>query len=370
VEGDNIHNNWWYLEQQGRLPKSGQAADHYHRFAEDFQLAHDMGLNLMRISIEWSRIEPKEGQFDESEIEHYRQVLLTMKAQGLTRMVTLFHWTMPQWLYEQGGFNAAGAIEKFARFSKLIAEQLGKEIDLWITINEPEVYSLLSYSVGLHPPFQHSKWQMIQVIHKLIRAHKASYQAIKTVLPQAQVGLAKNNVYYEPHRPGAPLDKLTVSISRYITDYYILDRVKNSCDFVGLNYYFYHTLQFHLFRGWQVKNLAGPKSDMGWRTFPQGIYYLVKDLWQRYRKPIFITENGIANARDDMRARFIAEHLQALSQAISEGVEVRGYCYWSLTDTYEWHDGFSPKFGLVEIDFATLARRVRQSSTIFKKIRS
>jgi beta-glucosidase len=368
VEGDNVHNNWWRLEQQGRLPKSGRAADHYHRYVEDFQLAHEIGLNLMRISIEWSRIEPEEGQIVQAEVEHYRQVLLTMKAQGLTRMVTLFHWTMPQWFYEQGGFNSSTAAEKFARFSKLMAEQLGSEIDYWITLNEPDVYSYMSYRAGLHPPFYKSTLWMIKILRQLVKAHKASYQAIKKVSPQAQIGLAKNNIYFEAFRPKSLSDQLTVAISNYFTNYYFLDRTKNFCDFIGLNYYFYHTLQFHLLRGWQVKNLAGPKSDMGWRTFPQGIYYLVKDLHRRYHKPIFITENGIANAHDDMRARFIAEHLQALSQAIAEGADVRGYCYWSLTDTYEWHDGFKPKFGLIEVDFTTMQRTVRPSSKIFKQI--
>jgi len=358
------------LEQQGRLPQSGAAADHYHRFAEDFKLAHDLGLNLMRISIEWSRIEPVEGQFNQTEIDHYREVLQTMKAQGLTRMVTLFHWTMPQWLYEQGGFNAPGADKKFARFSKHVAEHLGNEIDYWLTVNEPEVYSLLSYNYGLHPPFQKSPIAMIKMIHRLLAAHKSSYRAIKEILPQAQIGLAKNNVYYEAYRTDSIWDKFTVYLSRYITDFYILDRLKGFSDFIGLNYYFYHTLQFHLTRGWQVKNLEGPKSDMGWRTYPKGIYYLVKDLWQRYRKPIFITENGIANAHDDMRAQYIQEHVSWLGQAIAEGTDVRGYCYWSLTDTYEWHDGFNPKFGLIEVDFSTQQRRVRSSADIFKQLRS
>ncbi len=367
VEGGNTHNNWWFYEQEGRLPQSGQAADHYHRYEEDFRLAHDIGLNLMRISIEWSRIEPIEGQFDQAEIRHYRLVLQSMKAHGLTRMVTLFHWTLPLWLAEQGGWENSRAVEWFSRFSQLVAKELGSEIDLWITINEPEVYSLMSYSYGLHPPFQKSLPRMIKIIHRLIRAHKASYQAIKNILPQAQIGLAKNNVYYDAYTKGA-FNQLAVTISNYITNFYILDRVKNYKDFIGLNYYFYHSLQFRLTKGWQVKNQAGPKSDMGWRTYPQGVYYLVKDLYRRYGRPIYITENGIANAHDDMRARFIAEHLQALSQAIVEGVDVRGYCYWSLTDTYEWHDGYGPKFGLIEINFETLERRVRPSAKIFKEI--
>ncbi len=367
VEGNNTNNDWWHYEQAELLPKSGVAADHYNRYQEDFGLAKQMGLNAMRISVEWSRIEPEEGHFDHKEIEHYRAVLLSLKKLRLTRMVTLHHFTLPWWVAKQGGFQNKKTIVHFTSFAKFVAEQLGTEVDLWCTINEPEIFSLLGYMRGWWPPFKKSPLAMWQTLSHLIAAHKAAYRAIKSALPSAQIGIVKNNVYYEPARPQNILDRAVVNFSNKFTNEYILNRVKDQLDFIGLNYYFYHTLRFHPFKLYEQVNREGPKSDMGWRTYPNGLYFLLKGL-AKYGKPIYVTENGIANARDDMRKNFITEHLAAAAKALAEGVDVRGYFYWSLTDTYEWHDGFNPKFGLVEIDFNTEERRVRPSSEVFKQL--
>lgn len=367
VEGQNIHNDWWAQEQLGRLPKSGNAADHYQRYAEDFALAKSIGLNAMRISLEWSRIEPTEGKFDVAAIAHYQRVLQAMKAQGLTRMVTLHHFTLPEWLAKRGGFASRSSIHYFSRYAELVAKELGEEIDLWNTINEPEVFTYMSRLRGLWPPYGKNPLPALAVFNNLAAAHRQAYTFIKAVLPNAQISIAKNNVYNEPFRKGNLLDILAVKLNDWFSNYWFLDKIKNQLDFIGLNYYFYHaiTLNSH---GIVQKNLAGPKSDMGWRTYPQGLYHLLLALQQRYGKPIYITENGIANARDDMRQDFIRQHLYWISEAIKQKVEVRGYFYWSLTDTYEWHDGFDPKFGLIEVNFATQQRRVRTSAEIFHEI--
>lgn len=367
IEGNNTNSDWWAFEQQGRLPKSGIATDHYHRFEEDFLLAKQIGLNAMRISIEWSRIEPVEGKWNIEAIDHYKKVLRKLKELGMARMVTLHHFTLPQWLAKQGGFESKYAIQAFARYSWFIAANLGLDIDLWITINEPEVYNFMGYKLGVWPPFKKSNLKIWQVIKNLLAAHKAAYKAIHEVLPAALVGIAKNNVYYEPFRKDNIWDKAVVFFAKYLGNYYILDRIKNQLDFVGLNYYFYHSLKFDLKKFYREMNLEGPRSDMGWRTYPKGLFHLLLDL-KKYNKPMFITENGIANARDDMRERFIREHLFWIQKARETGAEVRGYFYWSLTDTYEWHDGFNPKFGLIEVDFQTQRRRIRDSAKVFKLI--
>ncbi len=368
VEGNNTHNDWWYFEQRGRLVKSGLAADHYRRFEEDFDIAKDIGLNAMRISIEWSRIEPQEGQFDIAAIAHYRRVLETMKSKGLTRMVTLFHFTLPQWFAVKGGFTKHQNVKYFVRYAELIAKELGEHIELWNTINEPEVLTYMGYLRGLWPPFSKNLLTALAHFTILAKAHRKAYAAIKAIHPSAKISIAKNNVYNEPFRPHNVLDRLAVRINDWYGNYWFLNMVKNQLDFIGLNYYFYHSLSVG-FDGIKQKNLAGPKSDMGWRTYPKGIYFLTTELHKRYGKPIYITENGIANARDDMRQDFIREHLQWISRANQDGADIRGYFYWTLTDTYEWHDDFDPKFGLVEVNFETQKRTIRPSAEIFKQLR-
>lgn len=379
VEGNNMNSDWWMYEQQGRLPKSGNAADHYNRYEEDFALAKQIGLNAMRISIEWSRIEPVEGRWDVTSIEHYRKVLKKMKEEGLVRMVTLHHSTLPAWLAEKGGFETPEGIGAFGRFAWFIAQNLGPEIDFWITINEPEVYASLAYQKGVWPPFKRSYFLMVKVFNNLIRAHRIAYSAIKQVLPESKIGFAKNSPYFEPFRRNNFMDKLLVRLLNNIRNHYFIKKIKDDYDFVGINYYFYDVLKFDakkLFIKMDY-NLAKnrpeevgetQRSDMGWRTYPEGLYHLLIDL-KKYNKPIYITENGIANARDDMRQDFIRQHLQSVQKAIDKGVDVKGYFYWSLTDTYEWHDGFNPKFGLVEVNFETQERRIRASAAVFKEFR-
>ena len=376
VEGDNINNDWWHAEQMGKVPKSGIADDSYHRYEEDFRIAKEIGLNSFRMSIEWARIEPLEGRFETKEVEHYRAVLKKLKELGLKRMVTLWHFTLPLWAAEKGGFESPEVVEAFARYAWFIANNLGSEIDLWCTINEPEVYVGQGYNIGVWPPFKKNLLLMYHVMNNLILAHKKAYAAIKGVLPSAQVGFAKNNMHYEVYNKKNLLDILLVRIARHVSNHYFLDRVNRHTDFIGINYYFYKLMKF-TFRGGLVDvnkffvnkpddPIEKQKSDMGWRTFPEGIYHVVKHLRQ-YKKPIYITENGIANARDDMRKDFIRQHLMWLKKAMEIGADVRGYFYWSLIDNYEWADGYGPLFGLVEINRETLARKVRPSAEVFRE---
>ena len=377
VEGDNINSDWWHAEELGRVPKSGLATDHYHRYEEDFQIARDIGLNSMRISIEWARIEPVEGQFKNSEIEHYRKVLRKMKELGLTRMVTLWHFTLPNWVAEKGGFENRQNVEAFTRFVWFVANNLGTEIDLWCTINEPEVYVGMGYRLGKWPPFKSNFFLMLRVFKNMIQAHKKAYRAIKQVLPDAQVGIAKNNMYYEIYHKNSPFDQILVYLAKEISNYYFLDKIKSELDFIGLNYYFYKLMRLRFPGGFMDMNqnfvnqpedpISKQRSDMGWRTFPEGIYHVIKDL-KKYKKPVYITENGIANARDDMRQAFIREHLMWTKKAMDEGVDVRGYFYWSLIDNYEWADGFGPLFGLVEVNRETMERQIRKSADVIKEI--
>ncbi len=327
---------------------SGQACDHYNRFREDFDIAKSLNHNAHRFSIEWSRIEPEKGKFDEKEIEHYRQVILALKDRGIEPFVSLWHWTNPLWFSQKGGWLDKDAPQYFSHYVDKISRSL-KNVQFWITLNEPEIYASQCYLKGVWPPQKRSLVSFLRVIRNLIRAHKKSYKIIKEINLDSQVGIAKNNIYFE----GWPFIFVD-----WLWNKYFLDKIKNHQDFIGLNYYFHR--RFH-------RNKNKIVSDMCWEIYPEGIYHVLKDL-KKYNKPIYITENGLADAKDEKRTKFIKEHLKRVHKAISEGVDIRGYFYWSLLDNFEWDKGFWPRFGLVEIDYKTMERKIRPSAYEYAKI--
>ena len=373
-EGDNTNSDWWHYESLGRLPKSGQASDHYNRYEQDFELAHSIGLNAMRISIEWARIEPEAGRWNSQAIEHYKKVLKAMKEQGLTRVVTLWHWTLPQWAAKRGGFENPEIVEAFARYAWFVAQNLGTEIEQWITLNEPELYALNSYKRGVRPPFVRSAYSTWRVLENLIEAHRRAVRAIKEALGQVPVGLAKNSPYFAPYRKYHVLDRLA-TITANLFNLYFLEKIEKQLDFIGLNFYTRQLLKFDWRQGAVDMDNARAAmepgdlqhSDMGWFLFPEGIYHVLKIL-RKFKKPIYITENGLADAADTRRRKFILETLEWVKKAMAEGADVKGYFYWSLTDNYEWESGFGPRFGLAEVDYATQARTLRESAKVFKEI--
>lgn len=375
VEGNN-NNDWteWEKENAKRLSKesggkyplenyiSGQTCDHYNRYEEDFDLAKEMGHNAHRFSIEWSRIEPEEGKFNEKEIEHYRNVIRALRARGIEPFVTLWHWTMPIWFVKKGGFEKRRNIKYFVRFCETVAAEFKDEVKFWITLNEPEIYAANSYLKGVWTPQKKDLFSYISVIMNLIRAHREPYKIIKKVSPSAQVGIAKNNIYFEAYK-----NKVHNLILKKFMDwwwnFYFLNQIKDYQDFIGLNHYFHNRIKNFKFHQNENKKI----SDMGWELYPEAIYYVLICL-KKYSKPIYITENGLADAKDENREWFIVESLKSIHRAISEGMGVCGYLYWSLLDNFEWDKGFWPRFGLVEINYETLERKRRPSSYVYEKI--
>ncbi len=384
VEGGN-HNDWTEWEIQTALEKAerakkrrwpahllrmrpspqwrenyicGRAADHYHRFRGDFDIAQTLGHTAHRFSIEWSRIEPEEGRWDEEAIAHYKEVIHALKLCNIEPFITLWHWTLPLWVRDRGGWRWRGAVERFARYAQMMARAY-PEVTFWITVNEPEVYTFNSYVRGIWPPQQ--KGVGIGVMRALGRAHCRAYEAIKRVHPHAQVGIAKNNVFYE----AADRNPWNVMLCRgadRIWNHWFLRRIARCQDFIGLNHYFHNRIRWGFNR-----NRNEWTSDLGWEVYPQSLYYVIRDLAQ-YRLPVYITESGIADARDIHRERYIRESIYWMKRAQSEGVDARGYFYWSLLDNFEWDKGFWPRFGLVEVDYRTYARTIRRSAYAYKEI--
>ncbi|MBU1159704.1 glycoside hydrolase family 1 protein [Patescibacteria group bacterium] len=340
---------------------SGCACDHYNFFEKDFEMAKDLGHNAHRFSIEWSRIEPEEGKFDEKEIEHYRQVIWALKKLGMEPFVTFWHWTLPYWVAQKGGWESKKTIKYFERYAEKIVSELGDHVKFWITLNEPEIYASNCYFKGVWPPQKKSLFIYRKIIKNLIKAHIHCYKIIKQNRPSVAIGIAKNNIYFEAYK-----NKFLNSILKKFIDwwwnFYFLNKIRNHQDFIGLNYYFHNRIK----NGFN-KNENKETSDLGWEIYPEGIYHVLKQL-KKYNLPIVITENGIADAKDKKREKFIKDHLYWIHKAIQEGVMVRGYLYWSLLDNFEWDKGFWPRFGLVEIDYKTMERKIRPSAYEYAKI--
>ena len=387
VEG-NTNNNWtawerdnserlsreakirWDKWQQEKFPEmldvrnyiSGATCDHYNRFIEDFNLAKAGGHTAHRFSIEWSRVEPEEGRFDEREIEHYRKVLTALRERGIESFVTLWHWTEPIWFEQNGGWESKKSADYFCRYVEKMANSLGDLVNFWIVINEPNVVVKFGYLIGTQPPGKKSLVSFLKTYFNLLKSYKKSYELIHSLNKDAKVGFANSFVCYESDI-FKPLDKIIVSIAKYFSRYFF-KQTKGFNDFIGCNYYSRSLISL------KKKNFSpDQRTDLGWEIYPKGIYEVLKEI-KKYNLPIYITENGLADADDSKRERFIKDHLFWVRSAIEEGVNVRGYFYWSLMDNFEFPEdrGFWPRFGLIEIDFQTLKRKPRKSFYVYREI--
>lgn len=350
---------WSSIEKQAENPNnyvSGRAAGHYMRYEEDFDLLTKLNLNAFRFSIEWSRVEPEEGAWNLEAVEHYRRYIAALKKRGITPIVTLFHYTLPVWFAERGGFARRGNVKYFLRFVEKVIDEYGTDLNWIITINEPEVYAYESYHEGIRPPNKMSKWKSWRVIENLIRAHKLAAKLIHDSGPRFKVSMAYNisNVY-----PGddALLSQWSARFIDFFANQYILRRTVHSIDFIGLNYYFSNRVY-----GYRIHNPDENVSDLGWDMQPSDLKHVLEDLTERYDKPIMITENGIADSDDKHRQWWLSQTIQAMLSSIQKGTHLIGYLHWSLLDNFEWQDGFWPRFGLVKVDYGTMKRTPRASA--------
>jgi len=381
VEGGIENNDWAEAARDGKVPPCGRACGHYERYKEDFDIAKSLGHNCHRLSIEWARIEPEEGRFDEREIEHYRTVLRALHARGIEPFITLWHFTLPLWFSRTGGFERKDAPQIFARYCAYTAGKLSGLCTHFSTMNEPMVFVSNGWGRGTWPPF--CKWPGIEylaitssgrtinprsqlgfgnivrylsVMRHLGAAHNRAYDAIKKIAPQTEVGIVKQVILY--HANANPFNQLFAWVMNWFWTYQFMNRVIARCDVIGLNYYLHKK-----FGDRKVYD----KTDMDWDVFPEGICEALMML-KGYGKPVYVSEAGVADARDRIRAGYIRATVRCMHSAIENGVDVRGFMYWSLLDNYEWASGFGPRFGLVEIDYATQARRVRESAYVYKQI--
>ncbi len=404
VEGGNTNNDWHAWEQgEGHIAdgqKSGLACDWWNHAEADLELAAAMGQNAHRLSVEWSRIEPSEGKWDDAALGRYRQMLRFMREQGIEPMVTLHHFTTPLWLAERGGWENPAIIPLFERFATKVAESLGEFCDVWCSINEPLIYAVLGWLAGeprseMHhqltfPPGKHDMDLMLKVVENLFLGHGAAYYAIHRIQPHARVGGVHNLTYYQPLHPNSPLDAFVVGQRERLMNLSGLEatlhgriprllgsrRVRelaNTSDFIGLNYYDRVVLTFDsgspgtLFSK-QVIPAGAEISDLHYgEVYPEGLYHLLKRL-SRYGKPIYITENGLPDADDDRRPAFLITHLRQVWKAVMQNMPVMGYYHWTLVDNFEWAEGWNLRFGLIEVNPETQERKLRRSGELYAEI--
>jgi beta-glucosidase len=375
VEGQNIYNDWWQAEERHFLKEASQSAcKHYELYAEDFSIAQQLNHNCHRFSIEWSRIEPQEGNFQPLEIEHYRKIIADLKSKGMEPIVTLHHFTNPVWFSQKGGWTKFELQKYFLRFVDKIVGEFADQVKFWVTINEPLVYSSHAYLLGAWPPGERSLFQTAKVTLNLAQAHIKAYRIIHKVyrqksLARPMVSIAANLQAFEICRPTLK-NKLAGYLRNKLYNFCFIDALlrQKTLDYIGINYYGRNLVDV---QDWRIRNLLLqtcqynhhplPKNSLGWDIYPQGLYKLLMAM-KKYNLPVLITENGICTQDDDLRWNYLYRHLKELHRAIEQGVEVIGYVYWSLIDNFEWDKGFTPRFGLVEVDYQNYKRTIRASA--------
>lgn len=382
VEGGNTNNDWWCWEQQGRAKEpSGEAARHFELFEQDFQLARDLHHNAHRFSIEWSRVEPREGCFDDDAVDHYREVIRSLRQKSIEPVVTLHHFTNPKWFADRGGWLNKQAPFWFTRYAARIVDAVGSDVRYWITINEPMVFVYHSYLTGLWPPGQRSVILCWKAARRLIRSHQSVYKTIhgihrrnKWVRPQVSIAHCLRLFRACPRTRGM-ICRLGVFLRHQLFNLYFLREIKDCLDFIGANYYEREyvsndkALPYGFWGGKcnQIHGHVGHVNTLGWDSCPGGFYEAL--CWLReFRKPIFITENGTCEDDDAFRQKFIQEHLQQVQRALNQGLPVIGYLYWSLLDNFEWHQGFGHRFGLIDVDYETFKRTIRPSGRYLAEV--
>ena len=358
--------NWEDIKDRAQNPEnyiSGKGVDHYNLYKKDFDIAKQLNINCLRFSIEWSRIEPKQGEWDQKEIEHYLDYIVEMKERGITPFLNIWHWTVPIWFSELGGFEKKQNIKYFDRFVKKIAHELINDIDYVLILNETNVYTTYSYLTKQWPPAGRSLLKAIKVNLNLVRAHKIAYSDLKQVKPSIQVGIAHNMSLNLTTRMSNPISEITAKIADKFWNWWFLDKVTTEIDFVGINYY-----QTQYVSSFKMSDPIEPVNDLGWYMNPSGIYDLSKKVWDRYAKPIIISENGVADEKDIFRKWWIEETVKSIRRLKEEDVEIFGYFHWSLLDNFEWAYGWWPKFGLISVDRSDMSRNVRKSAYTYSDI--
>ncbi len=361
VEGNNVNNDWWAFEHdpaRGVREPSGDACDQYHRFRDDIELVADLGLRVYRLSIEWSRIEPVEGEFSVAVLDHYRRVLDTCHQHAVLPCVTFHHFTTPRWATDDGGWEQPAIVDRFTRFCERTVAHLGDLIAIANTINEPNIVSLMGWLVGAFPPGRHDLGLYATVNEHLKAAHVRAYETLKAGPGDFPAGsaIAMGDWWIEP----GPDSDETLTRTRDMHERQHLEAARAG-DFVGVQAYSRTRLSA---AGLPLGPEPGRRvvESMGYEFWPDALEVAVRYAAEVTGLPVIVTENGIGTHDDAERIEYTTGALRGLARCIADGVDVRGYFHWSLLDNFEWALGYEPTFGLVAVDRTTQARTPKPSA--------
>jgi beta-glucosidase len=396
IEGNNENTNWGEWEKIAGKIKDGsnaiKAVDGWNRAKDDVKLMKDLGVNSYRFSLAWNKIEPEKGKINENALKHYDDLINELKANYIEPMITLHHFTHPRWFEQLGAFEKEENIKYFVEFSKLVFARYNDQVKFWVTLNEPNVFVTSAYFNTVFPPGNSNAKIGGEVLKNMLKGHVEVFRELKKINNSSQIGLATSIFQFEPYRRRHLGDWAIARSSDAIfnetilgffrtgtlnfsvpldTSYVYTDSdAPNTLDFIGVNYYshFAYKFDFDFKKATQSIAVEGEDmTDMPYTIYTEGIYRAIEDA-SKLKKPIIITENGIADAKDDRRGKYIKQSLYAVSKAIKDGYDVRGYYYWSLMDNFEWAEGYTQKFGLYEVDLQTQERKLREGSKAFVEI--
>lgn len=380
IEGGDQNNNWYGWYRQGYSENAAGRCSHWQ---EDLDLMSSMGIQCYRLEIEWSRVEPEDGVFDETAIAHYREEIQALLDRGISPLLTLHHFSTPLWLEARGGFANRDNITCYLLYVRKMVESLGDLVSEYITVNEPNVYAFNGYFEGIWPPGRKSLLDMSRVMTNLAAAHIEAYGLIRKTRLQmgftdTRVGFANHLRSFAPRDPANPLHRFWSSRAEQIfqgslTRAMCLGRTAfpvgkhpsivpgRYCDFHGVNYYTRSTVSGPA----DGVALGCAVSDLGWEIYPAGIAEAARKVYELLPRPIYITENGVCDNADRFRARYVAEHLRAIC---GSGLPVERYYHRCFCDGWEWTGGFAARFGLVHVNFDTQERTVKPSGKFYRRV--
>ncbi len=362
VEGGNWNNDWWAWEHAPNTPceePSGDACDQLNRYDSDIALCAALGFDNYRFSIEWSRIEPEPGEFSMAALDHYRRVLASCHAHGIEPVVTFHHFTTPRWVAAEGGWHTASTVDRFLRFAEKSVNHLGDLIGTACTINEPNIVSFIGYQLAFFPPGVADDAQFEAANANFIDAHRRVVPILKGGPGDFPVGLTLSMADYQAVPEGDADAIKRRDHVRAVSEDQFLDIVGND-DFLGVQVYSRTRVGPNSVLGGEE---GVPTLPMGYEFWPESLGACLRRAWDYTggSVPLLVTENGIGTNDDSQRIDYVQRALEGVLACIADGIDVRGYTYWSLMDNFEWAFGYRPRFGIIEVDRETQRRTVKPS---------
>ncbi|MBS8266189.1 beta-glucosidase [Mesobacillus boroniphilus] len=387
------------------------ACDHYHLYEKDIEILKTLGVDSYRFSIAWPRIFPEQGKYNEAGMNFYKKLITRLIENGIKPAVTLYHWDLPVWAHEQGGWTNRESVNWFIEYAEKCFEELDDQVDMWITHNEPWCAGFLGYHQGVHAPGHTNMEEALKAVHHILLSHGEAVALLKgkfasstpvgitlnlsPMYPESDSAndrLAANNAdgytnrwFLDPVLKGSyPVDMMNL-FSKYVHSFDFiqkgdLEKISIECDFFGINFYNRSLVKFNAASDFLYTGAYSeyPKTGMGWDISPVEFKDLIRRLRQEYTKlPIYITENGAAfddevseenTVHDPERQDYIEQHIKAVAELNEEGMNIAGYYQWSLLDNFEWAFGYEKRFGITYVDFKTQERILKDSGYRYAEI--